>query len=71
MSIHHKYCKSLHLNKFDTKIFRTKFLIFVDGDIPRATSYGVYYIEDIYFFEVNTKYISSNVSKISAFLTSA
>ena len=23
------------------------------------------YIEDIYFFEVNTKYISSNVSKIS------
>ena len=25
------------------------------------------YIEDIYFFEVNTKYISSNVLKISAF----
>ena len=24
-------------------------------------------IEDIYFFEVNTKYISSNVLKISAF----
>ena len=24
-----------------------------------------YYIEDIYFFEVNTKYISSNVMKIS------
>ena len=26
---------------------------------------SVRYIEDIYFFEVNTKYISSNVSKIS------
>ena len=25
------------------------------------------YIDDIYFFEVNTKYISSNVLKISAF----
>ena len=26
------------------------------------------YIEDIYFFEVNTKYISSNVLKISVIL---
>ena len=25
------------------------------------------YIEDIYFFEVNTKYISSNLMKISVF----
>ena len=29
---------------------------------------SVRYIEDIYFFEVNTKYISSNVLKISAIL---
>ena len=28
---------------------------------------GMKYIEDIYFFEVNTKYTSSNVLKISAF----
>ena len=28
-------------------------------------SYDFYDIEDIYFFEVNTKYISSNVMKIS------
>ena len=28
--------------------------------------YHFKYIEDIYFFEVNTKYISSNVLKISA-----
>ena len=28
-------------------------------------SYEFYDIEDIYFFEVNTKYILSNVSKIS------
>ena len=28
-------------------------------------------IEDIYFFEVNTKYISSSVLKTSEFLTSA
>ena len=34
----------------------------------RETSYThthLKYIEDIYFFEVNTKYISSNVMKIS------
>ena len=29
---------------------------------------GIKYIEDIYFFEVNTKYISSNVLKISVIL---
>ena len=28
-------------------------------------SYDIYGIEDIYFSEVNTKYISSNVMKIS------
>ena len=31
----------------------------------------VKYIEDIYFFEVNTKYISSSVVKKSVFFTSA
>ena len=30
------------------------------------THFKTRYIEDIYFFEVNTKYISSNVLKISA-----
>ena len=30
-------------------------------------NYILFYIEDIYFFEVNTKYISSNVLKISIF----
>ena len=32
---------------------------------------GVEYIEDIYFFEVNTKYISSSAVKKSVFFTSA
>ena len=31
----------------------------------------VKYIEDIYFFEVNTKYISSSAVKNSVFFTSA
>ena len=38
------------------------------GEIPETTDTGnskYGYMEDIYFFEVNTKYISSNVLKIS------
>ena len=35
------------------------------------TAYKVKYIEDIYFFEVNTKYISSSAVKKSVFFTSA
>ena len=34
-------------------------------EIPEFEITRVDYIEDIYFFEVNTKYISSNVLKIS------
>ena len=47
----------------------TKNNIFTRGSATREnTTFGVHsvkYIEDIYFFEVNTKYISSNVLKIS------
>ena len=43
--------------------------IFTRGSATREnTTFGVHsvkYVEDIYFFEVNTKYISSNVLKIS------
>ena len=35
---------------------------------PSQLLYLYQYIEDIYFFEVNTKYISSNVFKISLIL---
>ena len=33
--------------------------------LPTSDEWPAQYIEDIYFFEVNTKYISSNVLKIS------
>ena len=36
-----------------------------------AKAIGISYIEDIYFFEVNTKYISSSAGKKSVFFTSA
>ena len=42
------------------ELYNTKFKACTPG-----TSYLKKYIEDIYFSEVNTKYISSNVMKIS------
>ena len=35
--------------------------------MPQLKYLSLYNIEDIYFFEVNTKYISSNVLKTSEF----
>ena len=39
--------------------------------IANIEIYSVIFIEDIYFFEVNTKYISSSAVKKSEFFTSA
>ena len=35
------------------------------GTVKRHPFFEIVYLQDIYFFEVNTKYISSNVLKIS------
>ena len=39
----------------------------IKENLPSPPSHGVEYIEDIYFFEVNTKYISSSELKTSEF----
>ena len=55
---------------------RTSSFVFISSDdlvhvqscfhfFMEVNSKGKEYIEDVYFFEVNTKYISSNVLKIS------
>ena len=50
----------------DTSDEDTKTYGFVRQFLCRITRYVLWYIEDINFFEVNTKNISSHVLKISA-----